>query len=34
MADKYVQVYSALSAAGRGECDDDEAESESLPEPR
>jgi len=34
MAQQYVEVYTALSAAGRGECDDDEAESESLPEPR
>jgi glycosyltransferase involved in cell wall biosynthesis len=34
MAEQYVEVYTALSAAGRGECDDDEAESESLPEPR
>jgi len=33
MAEQYVSVYRALSAAGRGECDD-EAESESLPEHR
>ncbi|MBW8758176.1 MAG: glycosyltransferase family 4 protein [Burkholderiales bacterium] len=33
MAEQYVSVYRALSAAGRGECDD-EAESESLPEQR
>jgi hypothetical protein len=34
MAEQYVEVYTALSAAGRGECDDDKTESESLPEPR
>jgi len=33
MAEQYVEVYTALSAAARGECDD-EAESESLPEPK
>jgi len=33
MAEQYVEVYTALSAAGRGECDD-EAERESFPEPR
>jgi glycosyltransferase involved in cell wall biosynthesis len=37
MAEQYVEVYTALSAAGRGDADndnDDEAERESLPEPR